>query len=332
MNTTASSVDISVVVPVYNSEATLEPLTERILAVLAQMGKSGEIIFVDDGSSDGSWEVLENLAIHHPANVVAVQLRRNFGQHNAIMCGFGEVRGSIVVTMDDDLQNPPEEITKLVGALENSQYDVIYAQYGKRYHAGWRNFGSRTVQAFYRYIFQTDISPNSFRALRSELLPELLNYQLNYTYIDGLLNWCTTRIGAVRVKHAAREVGRSGYSVKTLLLLALNVFTNFSIMPLQLVSVMGVLIALLGLMGAVFYLVQYAVAQIVVPGFATIVIVILVVGGAQMLALGIIGEYLGRLHLNMNRKPQYIVRQRRGRPVARTFVAAQKIQEPDIDA
>ncbi len=311
MNETLSppAPEISVVVPVYNSNATLETLTERVFAVFEEIGKTREIIFVDDCSADNSWEILETLAERYPGRVTSVQLMRNFGQHNALMCGFHHVRGEIVVTMDDDLQNPPEEIPKLLDALEESGNDLVYGRYGKKHHAGWRNLGSRTILAFYRFVFKTNIGPTSFRAFRVNLLPSLLDYHLNYTYIDGLLNWSTRRIGEVDVMHETRKVGRSGYRMSTLLLLASNLFTNFSILPLQLVSLVGFTSALLGTLGALFYLLQYFVNQLIVPGFATIIIVALVIGGLQMLALGIIGEYLGRMHLNLNRKPQFVVRQ-----------------------
>ena len=301
--------EVSIVVPVYNSQTTVEGLAERVFATLEGIGRTGEIVFVDDGSADGSWAILEKLSERYPGRITAVQLMRNFGQHNALMCGFHHVRGGVVVTMDDDLQNPPEEIPKLLTALDESGNDLVYGRYWKKQHVGWRNLGSRTILAFYRFVFQTKIGPTSFRAFRAHLLPSLLNYHLNYTYIDGLINWSTRRIGQVDVEHAAREHGRSGYRISTLLLLASNLFTNFSILPLQLVSLVGLTTATLGIFGALFYLVQYSLNQIAVPGFATIIIALLVIGGLQMLALGVIGEYLGRMHLNVNRKPQFVVRQ-----------------------
>lgn len=301
--------DISVVVPVYNSQGTLRALIGRLLETFASMGVSGEVIFVDDGSADASWDVLQTITAEHPEHVTAIQLMRNFGQHNALMCGFHHVRGKVVVTLDDDLQNPPEEIPKLIECLNAGAYDLVYGNYAQKKHAKWRNIGSRTIQYFFSLVFDIDVAPTSFRAFRSALLPSLLSYQLNYTFIDGLLNWCTRRIGSVEVAHHERQSGASGYRLKTLLLLALNLFTNFSIIPLQIVSLCGLATAALGFLGAFYYLVLFVVAQIAVPGFATIVILLLVLGGLQMLALGVIGEYLGRIHLNINRKPQYLIRE-----------------------
>lgn len=301
--------EISVVIPVYYSEATLRTLTEQLAKTFTEIGTSWEIIFVDDGSQDGSWNILQELQAQHPDHVTAIQLMRNFGQHNALMCGFHEARGHVVITMDDDLQNPPAEIPKLLETLKAQDLDLVYGTYGEKKHAGWRNMGSRLIQKFYSHVFKTDIPPTSFRAIRSELMQSILTYRLNYTYIDGLLAWSTQSIGSVEVRHEPRQTGRSGYSLLKLLHLATNLFTNFSILPLQVVSLLGVFASTFGFLGALYYLFGYLVNSITVPGFATIVIAILVIGGLQMLALGIIGEYLGRLHLNMNRKPQFIVRQ-----------------------
>jgi undecaprenyl-phosphate 4-deoxy-4-formamido-L-arabinose transferase len=299
--------DVSVVVPVYRSEATLRPLLERLCSVLKGAGEDFEVVFVDDGSDDSSWQVLEQLQGEDPC-VVAIQLMRNYGQHNALMAGFRRARGRVVVTMDDDLQHPPEEVPKLLGALRGRGLDLVYGSYDEKRHRPWRNLGSALVTGFYRRVFRCDVTITSFRAIRRELLATIFPYNLNFTFIDGLLAWNTRRIGEVPVAHQPRAHGRSGYSLWKLALLAMNLFTNFSLLPLQLVSGCGVLTAGLGLLTALYYLVQYFRDNILVPGYASIIIAILVLGGAQLLALGIMGEYLGRLHLNVNRKPQYFER------------------------
>jgi undecaprenyl-phosphate 4-deoxy-4-formamido-L-arabinose transferase len=309
------------VIPVYRSANVLSELVQRLRAVLEHDRLSYEIIFVDDASPDNSWVVLKELQAKFPDRLVAIQLMRNFGQHNALMCGFRSARGKFIITMDDDLQHPPEEIPKLLQAVEQSQADLIYGAPNRRQHKRWRNVGSLIVTAFYRMVFHSRVQPSAFRALRREVVDAILTYSLNYTYIDGLLAWNTQRIGEVEVEHRARAAGRSGYSVGKLLVLAFNLFTNFSLLPLQLVSLGGFLAAAGGLMAASYYLLRYLLAQIEVPGYASVIIAILVLGGLQLLALGIHGEYLGRLHLNVNRKPQYSVRSLltavRERPLAR---------------
>lgn len=301
--------DISVVIPVYRSEGTLEALTERLTHTLAERYASYEIVFVEDGGPDNSWDVLRGLQARAPDRIVAIQLMKNFGQHNAIMCGLRHARGRLIVTMDDDLQNPPEEIPKLVEAIEEQGDDLVYGQYQGKQHKPWRNLGSTLVNTFYRRVFRSKITVTSFRIMRRELAKSILGYELNYTFIDGLLAWNTQRIGTVDVEHHARREGRSGYSLSKLAVLALNLVTNFSLLPLQLTSAIGFLFALGGLLAGAYYLVLYLTGQIEVPGYASIIVGILVLGGTQLLALGIIGEYLGRLHLNVNRKPQYRVRQ-----------------------
>jgi undecaprenyl-phosphate 4-deoxy-4-formamido-L-arabinose transferase len=302
------AVEVSVVVPVYRSAETLRALLARLAPVLDGLGQSYEIVLVDDGSPDDSWAVLCALRDEHPERVVAIQLMRNYGQHNALMCGFRRSRGRLVVTMDDDLQNPPEELPKLLDALRSRGLDLVYGSYGSKAHSGWRNFGSGLVNAFYRVVFRSGVTVTSFRAIRRELLESIFPYNLNFTFIDGLLAWNTQRIGEVPVDHRPRAKGRSGYSVSKLTLLALNLFTNFSLLPLQVVSLLGLVVSVAGLLGALYYLVEFVLHEIAVPGYASTIIAVLVLGGLQLLSLGIMGEYLGRLHLNVNRKPQYTER------------------------
>lgn len=305
----SSPIELSIVIPVYRSARTLSELLARIHAAVAGLVEGYEIVLIDDGSPDDSWRVLQGLEPALLRHVVAIQLMRNFGQHNALMCGFKHARGEVVITMDDDLQNPPEEIPVLYRALRDSDADLVYGRYVTKNHAKFRNVGSSLVNAFYRRVFRTKVTVTSFRAMRRELVQSMLAYDLNYTFIDGLAAWNTTRITAVDVRHEPRREGRSGYTPWRLLLLALNLFTNFSILPLQVVSGMGFLAAACGLGTGVYYLLQYVRHSILVPGYASTIIVILVLGGVQLLALGMMGEYLGRLHLNVNRKPQYRERQ-----------------------
>jgi len=299
---------LSVVIPVYNSSETLTILAERLMNTLSSLDQKFEIIFVEDGGGDSSWEVLCKLQQHYPEHVIAIQLMRNFGQHNALMAGMRESRGKYVVTMDDDLQNPPEEIAKLVEAIENSEYDLVYGNYGEKKHASWRNISSFLALFFFRHIFKMTISATSFRIIRRELLRCIFSYNLNYTYIDGLLAWNTTRIGDVLVEHDSRTNGKSGYSLSKLILLSLNLITNFSLLPLQIVSTLGFVTATGGFVTGIYYIGQALLSDISVPGYASTIVAIMLLGGAQLLALGMLGEYIGRMHINVNRKPQYAIR------------------------
>jgi undecaprenyl-phosphate 4-deoxy-4-formamido-L-arabinose transferase len=303
-----NDIELSVVVPVYRSAGTLVQLTDRIRATMARLGCRGEMILVDDGSPDDSWQVLCRLQEADPEGVTAIQLMRNFGQHNALMCGFRHARGRLIVTLDDDLQHPPEEIAKLLAALSEQELDLVYGCPLRKKHRFWRNAGSTVVTSFYRLAFRSAITITSFRAMRRQLVESILSYSKSFTFIDGLLAWNTQRIGQVAVEHHPRANGRSGYSLAKLLLLAFNLFTNFSLLPLQLVSGCGLFAAGSGFLAGVYYLALYFFHNITVPGYASIIIAVLVLGGMQLLALGILGEYMGRLHLNVNRKPQYVKR------------------------
>jgi glycosyltransferase involved in cell wall biosynthesis len=300
--------DLSVIIPVFRSAATLDELLGRLLRVLDDTGLRYEIVLVDDGSPDGVWSVIEGFWQRHPERVVGIQLMRNYGQHNALMCGFRHSRGHYVVTMDDDLQNPPEEIPKLIEAIKVGDFDLVYGTYDVKKHHPWRNLSSGVVNLFYRLVFHNQVTVTSFRIIRRQLLESIFSYSLNFTFVDGLLAWNTQRIGQVKVEHLPRAQGRSGYSLTKLVVLALNLFTNFSLLPLQVVSVLGFLTAAGGLGLALLFLLVYFINGIAVPGYASTIIAVLVLGGVQLLALGIMGEYLGRLHLNVNCKPQYVER------------------------
>jgi polyisoprenyl-phosphate glycosyltransferase len=303
-----SSVQVSVVIPVYRSQATLRMLATRLLRALEVTGLSHELVFVEDGGGDGSWSLLSDIQAAEPDRVVIIQLMRNYGQHNALMCGFRQAKGDYIITLDDDLQNPPEEVPKLLDKIGTGEFDLVYGIYSSKRHSSWRNAGSAFVNAFYRFTFQNNVTITSFRAIHRPLLMSILSYDGNFTFVDGLLAWNTQRIGQVEVEHHPRAAGRSGYNVAKLLLLSVNLFTNFTLWPLRIVSWFGLALSAIGFSLVLFYLFQFLRSQISVPGYASTIIAILVVGGTQLLALGMIGEYLGRLHLNVNRKPQYTVR------------------------
>ena len=306
---TREAVDLSVVIPVYNSATMLPQLLARLRRILNDLDMTYELVLVDDGSPDDSWRVLSALQQDDPDNITAVQLMRNYGQHNALMCGFRHARGTLIVTMDDDLQHPPEEIPKLLDAIIANDLDLVYGCYDKKKHAGVKNAGSAFVNMFFRRVFRLPVTVTAFRIFRRELLAAILGYTRPFTFIDGLLAWNTRRVGTTIVEHHPRPVGKSGYSLAKMVTLALNLFTNFSLLPLQIVSLVGSFAAACGLLMGIYYLILHFTGSITTPGYASIIVSILTLGGLQLLGLGIIGEYLGRLHLNVNAKPQYWERQ-----------------------
>lgn len=301
-----SSLDISVVVPVYKSENTLPSLLKKITEEVEKLNLTYEIILVEDCGGDNSWEVMCDLRKTYDC-ITPVQLMRNFGQHNALMCGFSFCNGKYIITLDDDLQNPPEEIPKLIAAIEEG-HDVVYGTPPKRKQNFFRNLGSSFVRFIYKKIFNIKVDLTSFRIMRREVVKGITKYTRNYTFVDGLIAWHTSRISQVEVRHEPRKAGETGYSLKSLITLTLNMLTNFSIGPLQLATIFGLLFSAIGFLIAVWFILKFFVYDIPVPGFTSIIVSITLFSGVQMLTLGLIGEYLGRMHLNINSKPQYYIR------------------------
>jgi len=300
---------LSVVIPVFRSSAWLPELVARVIKTLDNAGMSDyEIVLVDDGSPDDTWGVIDRLCQTHPRQVTAVQLMRNFGQHNALMCGLRHAQGELIVTMDDDLQNPPEEIPKLLAAIRQGDLDVVYGQYRRKRQAPWRNALSAPLFKLMHHVFETKVSFTSFRVLRREVVEALLSNWNGVIIIDGLICWHTGRIGTVTVRHDPRRGGRSSYSLGRLVRFAVNLFANFSLLPLQVSWATGLLALLTGIGLLAYALLAPMLGSETWPALPTM-IVVLILGGVQLTALGMLGEYVGRLLLHANRRPQYTVRQ-----------------------
>jgi len=293
------------VIPVYNSEGSLPVLTDGLRRTLA--GQSFEIVFVDDGSTDGSWNVVRSLAERDP-NVRGISLMRNYGQHNAILAGIRAARGKVIVTMDDDLQHPPEEIPKLLAELSRG-FDVVYGTPATAPHSPLRNVASWiTKLALQKAIgAETARRVSAFRAFRASLRRAFENYQSPFVSIDVILTWGTRRFSSVQVEHRPRPIGRSNYSLRSLVVHALTVATGFSTLPLRLASLMGFSFTLLGIAVLLFVVARYLLYGRTVPGFAFLASIVAIFSGAQFFALGIIGEYLARMHARMMERPTYAV-------------------------
>lgn len=299
---------ISVVVPVYNSEESLPLLVARLEPVLRSCAERFEILLVNDGSRDGSWRVIEQLAAAHPW-VRGVNLMRNYGQHNTLLCGIRLARGDLVVTSDDDLQNPPEEIPKLVAKLAEG-YDVVYGTPERQRHGLLRDLASLitklTLQAAMGAQTARDVS--AFRAFRTQLRGAFGDFRGPYVNIDVLLTWATSRFAAVRVRHDSRTLGASNYTIGKLMVHALNMMTGFSTLPLQVASMVGFACTLFGVLVLVYVVGRYFLQGGSVPGFPFLACIIAIFSGTQLFALGIIGEYLARIHFRTMERPSYAVR------------------------
>lgn len=299
---------VSVVIPVYNSQRTLQDLVQRLEPVLQQVTDRYELILVDDGSRDDSWATIERVARDREW-VVGIQLMRNYGQHNALLCGIRHAQNEIIVTMDDDLQNPPEEIPKMLARLGHG-VDVVYGTPDKEAHGLWRNLASRLIKLALRRTIgaQAARHVSAFRAFRTPLRDAFADYRGPFVSIDVLLTWTTTRFAAVRVRHDERRVGVSNYTVAKLVLHALNMLTGFSTWPLRLASLAGFGFTIVGVAVLLYVVGRYFLRGGSVAGFPFLASIIAIFAGAQLFALGVIGEYLARLHFRTMERPPYFVR------------------------
>jgi len=309
MNTSSGKYRISVVVPVYNAADTLDALAERLAEVLPSLGDAYELILVNDGSHDQSWQTIERLSQVYPW-VRGLDLMRNYGQHNALLCGIRAARHEIVVTMDDDLQHPPGEIFKLLAGLSNG-YDVVYGTPLRQRHNLWRNLASYITRLALQSTMGVENARkvSAFRAFRTQIREAFFDYQSPFVIIDALLTWGTTRFTAVIVHHEPRRSGASNYNFRKLILHAINTITGFTVLPLQLASLMGFSFALFGLVLLAYVIVRFLIQGGSVPGFPFLASTISIFSGVQLFALGIIGEYLARMHFRLMERPTYVVRE-----------------------
>lgn len=299
---------LSVVIPVYRSAVILPELAKRLGVVLSEIATEYEVLFVDDSSPDDSWKVICQLAQQYPW-IRAIRLMRNYGQHNALLCGIRVARYGIIVTMDDDLQHPPEEIPKLLAALE-SGYDVVYGTPEHEQHGLGRDLASMITKLTLQNVMGAEIARqvSAFRAFRREVAKAFNHYEGAFVSIDVLLTWGTNRFHAIPVRHEPRKQGTSGYTVRKLITHAINMMTGFSTLPLQLASLVGFVFTIFGFFVLVYVLVRYFTHGDPVPGFPFLASVIALFSGAQLFALGIIGEYVARIHFRSMEKPAYVVR------------------------
>ncbi len=271
-----------------------------------------EIIFVEDCGGDGSWQVIQALAAED-CRVRGLRMSRNYGQHNALLCGIRAAANEVVVTLDDDLQNPPEEIPKLVAKLAEG-YDMVYGTPEREQHGLLRDLASRITKLALQSAMgaETARKISAFRAFRTELRQAFHDYRSPTVNLDVLLTWGTTRFGSVTVKHASREAGASGYTVRKLITHAINMMTGFSTLPLQIASLMGFVFSLFGFVVLAYVLVRTLMFGSSVPGFPFLASIIAIFAGAQLFALGIIGEYLARMHFRSMDRPPYLIREQAG--------------------
>lgn len=299
----------SVVIPVYNGERTLVELVERLEQVMPLLASQYEVVFVNDGSADQSWAVISDLAMRYPW-VTGLNLMKNYGQHNALLCGIREAQYSLIITMDDDLQNPPEEIPKLWTALLGNDFDVVYGTPEQEQHGLWRDLASQITKLVLQTVMGADNARkvSAFRIFRSEVGKSFRNFQGPYVSIDILLAWGTSRFGSVQVTQVPRGHGESNYTFRKLITHAMNMMTGFSTFPLQIASLVGFFFTLFGIFVLIYVVGRYLIQGGSVPGFPFLASIVAIFSGAQLFALGIIGEYLARMYFRLMDKPSYTIR------------------------
>jgi len=305
----ATAPELSLVIPVYNGSRTIGPLVEQTAKIFGST--SFEIVLVNDGSEDDSERVCVKLAEKFPQNVTFVHLSRNFGEHSAVLAGFTRARGRYVAVLDDDSQNPPEEVVRMLDELKRKNYDVVYGHYIEKKHSWFRNLGSRFNDRIATLMLHKpkDLYLSSFKVMNRFLVNEIIKYRGPYPYTDGLIYRVTRNIGQIPVEHRASQSGQSRYTLRRLVRLWLNMFLNFSIQPLRISVYVGLLASCLSIVALVAILIDKLwITKNVTLGIPTVLGSIVFFAGVQLMILGLVGEYLGRLYLDHTGTPQYVVR------------------------
>lgn len=297
---------ISIVIPVYKSNHTLEQLYSRLKAAASQISPKIEIIFIEDCGEDGSWQVIEGLAVIDSC-VHGIKLSRNFGQHAATICGFAHARGQWVATLDDDLEQGPENLPALYTKAKLG-YDLVYGIFPERTHMGWRNLTSNLARwIFKQAIPSLNYNYTSFRLIRGDIARALMQFDSPYPFIDGYLSWLTNRYAVVEVPHQVRAHGVSNYTLRKLVAHTINIFVTFSDLPLRLASWLGLTFFFVGMVWSGIILMCRLFDWISVSGYASIMAAIVFLGGIQLLILGVFGEYLAKMNFKSSRKPLYLI-------------------------
>ena len=299
---------ISVVVPVFNSEGTLEEVFSRTSQVLESMAKSFELIFVDDGSKDRSWEVLQEIKEKDPEHITAISLHQNFGQHNATVCGLTFARGDLIITLDDDLQHAPEDISKLLETLKKEDPDIVYGIFRSKKHSWLRNFWSKSIKTASKSLLKGTGKGSSFRLMKKEIVDKLLEHTVHFVFIDQLLLWHTSNIAFVEVEHHKRREKKSGYSARKLFSLATDITYFYTNIPLKLMVYGGLFVSLFFFLFGLRYILQKLFFHVSVPGYASLIVTIMFSTGIIVFSLGIIGGYLSRIYMMQNKRPTFTIK------------------------
>ena len=302
-------ISVSIVIPVYNAEFSIGKLVDELVSELNHHYNL-EIVLVNDNSQDNSEEICIGLYEKYKNVVSFYSLSKNVGEHNAVMAGLNNVSGEYVVIMHDDFQNPISEVIKLISYASGNIYDVVYTYYKKKKHSYLRNLGSWFNDKIANYMLNKpkNLYLSSFKIINEHIVQEIIKYDLPFPYIDGLILRTTDNLGKIEVKHSERKRGKSGYTLKKLISLWSNMFTNFSILPLRISIIIGFIFAIIGFLYGIQSIIEKLLNPDIPIGYPSIIVLIVIFSGVQLMAIGMIGEYLGRVFLSQNKKPQYTIR------------------------
>lgn len=300
-------IDYSVVIPVYNSEDSLEELCSGIISVLKKTKKNIEIIFIDDFSTDDSWGKIKILKENYPEIVKGIKLRKNFGQHNATLCGFNFSNGEYIITIDDDLQTMPSEIDKLIAAQKNNDTDLTYGISSNKKQSAYRKLGSKSLKKTSKKLYDSPGEGSSFRLISNALVKNVLQHNHNFIYLDEIFFWYTDEIAFVEVEHCKRKYKKSGYSSRKLLKLFSDIIINYTTIPLKLMVYGGLMFSIISFIVGIVFIVKKILFNVPL-GYTSIMVTVLFSTSIILFGLGTIGEYLRRIYMVQNKKPSYSIK------------------------
>lgn len=301
---------LSFIIPVYHGEATIAPLFEKIKETCEKHTYNYEVLFIWDCGPDESWQQIQLLKNSYPDHIMAIHLSRNFGQHNAIICGFEHASGDFIVTMDEDLQHDPSEIQKLIEKQKSGDFDVVYGNYTQRKHNSFRNLTSRTLKKLLEIgIPELHKDYSAYRLIKKETAKACVNMQNSYTFLDGYISWITTNVSSVEVTHSTRQAGESSYTLKKLIAHSINIFVTFSSLPIKMVTWLSLSFFAFTFFYTIYTLIQKLFFKSLIPGYTSIMVLLGFGIGAILFGISVLGEYIHRINLKTTRRPNYSVKQ-----------------------
>jgi polyisoprenyl-phosphate glycosyltransferase len=320
---------LSVVIPVFNSQQSIQILVDTLFQVLKSYNL--EVVLVNDASKDNSETICEQLANENP-RVKFISLRKNSGEHNAVICGLNYCSGDYIAIIDDDLQNPPSEIIALVNKAITEDYDVVYAQYETKQHSFIRNLYSKLNNAFAVYLLNkpAGLYLSSFKVIKDEIAREIVRYRGPFPYIDALILRCTDNIGTETVLHEMRKNGKSNYTLRKLFSLYLNMFINFSNKPLRFITISGCAISLVAFCATIYVLLERIIIHDEPPGWAFLAILLLFLIGLVFIVIGVLGEYIGKILMSLNNTPQYVIKKKMNTVVFNETVTSEEYDREPV--